>query len=225
VFLWEEDFQTFNFDQYDPIKSNGVLRKEDLDLLERELKKTGYFKVGETAAMNMYIFPWVIWLVITVFVLYKYMEDTVNNDLALSIGIIALAFIVALGVTLLVRYKQNNKLKRREEAFKRVVKSLNRTIFQPKDVQCQVGMYGAFIMFDLQFKTSIQGDLEKALNNSRSDSIMDDTDINDLQVGSHSRYNRVSRSFVVASSSLQKPLFVDLLKNGDFIDEVEEPKD
>ena len=125
------------------------MRREDLDLLERELKKTGYFKVGETAAMNLYILPWIFWLIITVYMLYKYMEDTVNNDLVVTIGVIALAFIVALGITLIVRYNQNNKLKRREEAFKRVVKSLNRTIFQPKDVQCQVGMYGAFIMFDL----------------------------------------------------------------------------
>lgn len=125
------------------------MRREDLDLLERELKKTGYFKVGETAAMNLYILPWILWLIITVYMLYKYMEDTVNNDLVVTIGVIALAFIVALGITLIVRYTQNNKLKRREEAFKRVVKSLNRTIFQPKDVHCQVGMYGAFIMFDL----------------------------------------------------------------------------
>lgn len=201
-----------------------MLRREDLELLERELKKTGYFKIGETAAMNMYIIPWIAWLILTVFVLYRYMEDTVNNDLIVTVGIVALAFVAALGITLLVRYNQNNKLKRREEAFNRVVKSLNRTIFQPKDVHCQVGMYGAFIMFDLQFKTSIQGDLEKALNNSRSDSIMDDTDINDMNMASHSRYNRVSRSFVVASSSLQRPLFADLLKNGD-IDEVEEPMD
>ena len=75
---------------------------------------------------------------------------------------------------------------------------MNRTIFTPKDVTCQVGMHGAYIMFDLEFKTSIQGDLEKALGNSQNNSIFLDSE---AELGaSHNSRQRYSKSFVIGSS-------------------------
>ena len=79
VFMWEEEYATFNFDQYDPIKSNRVLTREDLDLLERELKKTGYYKLGETAQIVYYITPWVLYLSLSIFLVLKYLDDKIQN--------------------------------------------------------------------------------------------------------------------------------------------------
>jgi hypothetical protein len=130
VFLWEEDYNTFNFDQYDPVKSNGVLKREDLDLLERELKKTGYFKIGENAAMNLYICPWIIFLILAVFLFYRYLAiEKTSKDLIITIGGICIGLILAILATIMVKKRQKSRLERREAAFKKVVKSLNRTIF------------------------------------------------------------------------------------------------
>ena len=154
MFLWEEDFATFNFEKYDPIKSNGVLTRGDLDLLERELKKSEYFKVGETSALGYYIIPWVVFVCATIYLIYAHMNDNFSNEI-LVYGLILTLFLLAVLITCYSRTRYNDRLKNREESFNRIVKALNRTIFQPKDITCQVGMYGAYIMFDLEFKTSI----------------------------------------------------------------------
>jgi hypothetical protein len=58
-----------------------------------------------------------------------------------------------------------------------------------------------------------------------NDSIMDDTDINDVNIASSLNAKRISRSFIVASSSFKRPLFEELMKNEASIYEVEEPAD
>jgi hypothetical protein len=79
VFLWEEDFETFNFDKYDSIKSNGVLTKQDLNLLDRELKKTGYYKIGETSVIGFYVIPWIIFLAVTIFIVLEFLDKRITN--------------------------------------------------------------------------------------------------------------------------------------------------
>lgn len=79
VFLWEEDFETFNFDKYDQIKSNGVLTKSDLELLDQELRKTGYYKIGESTTLCFYMTLWVIFLAVATVLIFAYINQTITN--------------------------------------------------------------------------------------------------------------------------------------------------
>jgi hypothetical protein len=110
VFLWEEDFATFNFEKYDPIKSNGILSREDLNLLERELKKSGYFKIGETSNLVFYIFPWVLFLALTVYIMLQYINKKMTNQIVLG-GIIGVGFVLALLLTCYGKSRSNTRLK------------------------------------------------------------------------------------------------------------------
>lgn len=128
VFLWEEDFETFNFDKYNPDKSNGILTKQDLELLESELKKSGFYKIGEVSAISLYVVPWVLFLAVTIFMVLQYIDKKITNQILIGAAI-GSSFVLAVLLTFYAKSRYNNRLKTRELVFKKIIKSVNRTIF------------------------------------------------------------------------------------------------
>lgn len=173
VFPWSHESESFDFSRYSKTKAGGVLTAQDLMQVQQDLEKSKYYTLDNFFwYFIFYILPWVIFLVYFLASFYYFRQ---TEAFVIKLEILIGGFLLLLIILLLYMIGKNHfrvKLMKRGKSFKKILRALNRSIFDQKDIIVTVGKYGAYLVFELDFKTSMMEDLEIRLRNEDGSLVM-----------------------------------------------------
>ena len=187
VFMWNQELMGFDFSKYNIIKAGGILTWDDIILVEEELKNCSLYETNNNNLISVISLSWLLYALYTGIMVYLILHD-IKRELMIELGLgnLLVAFVAAV-LTILAKKSFTQKLRRREKQFKKVINALNRTVLQTKDVFASVGQYGAYLVFELDFKTSIMDGIENMLGKGDKSLLFTQVDKNSVRGGATTR--------------------------------------
>lgn len=159
VFPWDHEKEKFDFSKFCQVKAGAAITEKDLKQVGSDLKSSKYYYTDHFASYFWYFFtPWAAFLLYCVGVYYFIYEIKDLNLKMELVGAGILLLCAALGLCWVGKRKFRRTMERRESSFRKILKTLS---FQEKDVYVSVGKYGSYLVFELDFKSSIQGGIEQ----------------------------------------------------------------